>query len=261
MRTQPIKETNKISKLYRSIHELPLRIFIACLVANDYKKLIIEGEVSEDELYEAFEENEYCKIFDVTDFAYRQITVERPLRMKFVVTDEKIASMQKASFFEKLSSDDRSNVLMCLQSMKKGREYNALIEFEDSFIKCSSGTFFNKGTRKKVLDVFGERDEAADICKDKDGNPEPDSELRDYENVPWGQDIEAYFEKEVKPFVSDAWIDKTVVDSKDGRLGKVGYEIPFTRYFYKYQAPRDLNVIEAEIESTEKELAKLLKEI
>ena len=55
MRTQPINETNKISKLYRSIHELPLRIFIACLVANDYKKLIIEGEVSEDELYEAFE--------------------------------------------------------------------------------------------------------------------------------------------------------------------------------------------------------------
>ena len=55
MRTQPINETNKISKLYRSIHELPLRIFIACLVANDYKKLIIEGDVSEDELYEAFE--------------------------------------------------------------------------------------------------------------------------------------------------------------------------------------------------------------
>ena len=84
--------------------------------------------------------------------------------------------------------------------------------------------------KKAILNIMSERDEAAEICLDEDGNPEPDPELRDYENVPLKEDIHAYFEREVRPHVPDAWIDESKT--------KVGYEIPFNRHFYKYTPPR-----------------------
>lgn len=87
----------------------------------------------------------------------------------------------------------------------------------------------------------------------KKGKPEPDSNLRDTENVPLKEDIDEYFKREVLPFASDAWIDK--------KKSKVGYEIPFTRYFYKYEAPRPSSEILAEILELEKELSGNLKEI
>jgi len=114
---------------------------------------------------------------------------------------------------------------------------------------------------KTIIGVIGFRDEKAEICVDKNGQPEADSELRDSENVPYHQDVKEYFAKEVKPFVSDAWINETVKDQKDGKLGKVGYEIPLTRYFYKYQPPRALEEIESDIEGVENELLELLKKL
>ena len=77
--------------------------------------------------------------------------------------------------------------------------------------------------------------------------------------MPWGVDVNSYFEKEVKPYASDAWINETVKDHKDNEVGKVGYEIPFTRFFYKYEAPRSLEEIETDIEGVENELLSLLK--
>lgn len=74
-----------------------------------------------------------------------------------------------------------------------------------------------------LLDALSERDETADVCTDAKGNPEPDPELRDYENVPLKDDIRAYFEREVLPHVPDAWIDESKT--------KKGYEIPFTRHW------------------------------
>lgn len=135
------------------------------------------------DLYTNFEENEHSKIFKTTDFAYRQIQVERPL-------------------------------------MVDGK-----------------------------------------VSKNKKGEIEIDKSLRDYENVPWGTDVNEYFEKEVKPYVPDAWINTSVVDHKDGKVGVVGYEIPFTRYFYKYEAPRSLEAIEGNIEKVENELLELLKQL
>jgi len=87
----------------------------------------------------------------------------------------------------------------------------------------------------------------AAICRDKDGNPEPDPELRDTESVPLSESVETFFEREVKPHVPDAWIDTGKRDEKDGQIGIVGYEINFNRYFYKYTPPRPLEVIEKDI--------------
>jgi len=90
------------------------------------------------------------------------------------------------------------------------------------------------------------------VCRDKDGNPEPDPELRDTENVPLKEDIHEYFAREVLPHVPDAWID-------EGKT-KVGYEIPFNRHFYTY-APRPLAEIEADIKAIEQEILAMLREV
>ena len=136
-------------------------------------------------------------------------------------------------------------------------------------------------TRKAILAALAERDESATICLDKDGSPEPDSELRDTENVPlkWSVDdneyddpistervplkesIQTYFEREVKPYVADAWVNKSIRDHKDNQVGKIGYEINFNRYFYTYQPPRPLAAIEADIKAIERDILEMLREV
>lgn len=101
-----------------------------------------------------------------------------------------------------------------------------------------------------MINALSERDESADVCLDKDEKPEADTELRDYENVPLKEEIQEYFKREVLPHVSEAWIDETKT--------KVGYEINFNRYFYKYTPPRPLEEIEGELKQIEKEIAEML---
>ena len=101
--------------------------------------------------------------------------------------------------------------------------------------------------RKAILSALSERNQQAEICRDKQGRPEPDPELRDTENVPLLEDVESFFEREVRPHVPDAWIDTTRRDPQDGEVGLVGYEINFNRYFYEYHPPRPLEEIDADI--------------
>ena len=227
-----------------------------------------------EELYEKFEENEFSKIFKNTDFAYRQITIERPLKLSFDVTDEKIIKLRETlgidlkkvinKIIKKKTEDSEIplKIMTAIMHLKDKKWNNSevfikdvLKAFEKQAVKSSQKIL------KTIIDVVGERDENAEICKDKDGNIEPDGELRDFENVPYEMDIKKYFDKEVKPYVPDAWINESVVDHKDGKVGIVGYEIPFTRYFYKYEAPRSLEVIEKDIEKVENELLGLLKQL
>ena len=115
--------------------------------------------------------------------------------------------------------------------------------------------------KKAILSALSERDETAAICRDSSGNPEPDPELRDTENVPLGEPVEAFFEREVKPHVPDAWIDTSRRDPKDGEVGIVGYEINFNRYFYRYTPPRPIDEIEADIRAIEGDIVRMLAEI
>jgi len=100
---------------------------------------------------------------------------------------------------------------------------------------------------------LSEKDETAEICRDKGGNPEPDTDLRDTENVPLKENIEAYFKREVLPHVPDAWIDHSKT--------KVGYEIPLNRHFYRYEPPRALEAIAADVKALEGEIVAMLAEI
>ena len=114
---------------------------------------------------------------------------------------------------------------------------------------------------KAVLSALSERDETAAICRDRQGSPEPDPELRDTESVPLGESVEAFFAREVTPHVPDAWIDVDKRDPKDGQVGLVGYEINFNRYFYRYTPPRPLEEIEAEIRVIEADIMRVLAEV
>lgn len=215
------------------------------------------------ELYTTYKEDEFSKIFNTTDFAYRQIQVERPLRLSFQVLPERIEKLKVEKTFLKLSTDEQESTLLLLEAFDdgKGKKYTNRAEFIETFDAYIAPAKLPAPLKKAILSVLSERDEEADICFDADGKPEADSELRDHENVPWGIDINEYFKKEVKPYVSDAWINESVCDAKDGKVGIVGYEIPLTRYFYKYEAPRRLEAIEVDIEKVENELLVLLKQL
>ena len=111
------------------------------------------------------------------------------------------------------------------------------------------------------MTALSERDEGADICTDRNGNPEPDTNLRDHELVPLKENWREFVEREVQPFVPDAWVDESHRDARDGEVGRVGYEINFNRYFYRYVPPRPLEEIDAELKTLEAEIAVLLKEV
>lgn len=142
-----------------------------------------------------------------------------------------------------------------------------LYKDRDAFVKVlnkaikAAGIEVKAPLKKAILSALSERDETAQICRDKDGKPEPDPQLRDTENVPLKEDIWEYFEREVKPHVPDAWVNTEVCDEKDGQVGKVGYEINFNRYFYQYQPPRQLEEIEADIKVLEKDILEMLREV
>jgi type I restriction enzyme M protein len=120
-------------------------------------------------------------------------------------------------------------------------------------IERKSGVLLGAPELKAVMEALSEKDETAEVCRDSKGKPEPDSDLRDTENVPLKEDIEEYFAREVLPHVPDAWIDQ--------RKTKTGYEIPLNRHFYRYEPPRPLEEIAADVKALESEILSLLAEI
>lgn len=203
--------------------------------------------------YAAFEETETSKIFKNTDFGYRQITVERPLKLAFKIDQQLIEDALLAKPFLKMSEDERTKLSSALNQMNK--EFTSRAEFLTALTEAAKkqGLSLAAPAQKALVGIFGTRIDDAELCLDSKGKIEPDSDARDTENVPLSEDVEAYFEREVKQFAPDAWLDPT--------KEKIGYEIPFTRHFYKYVPPRDLAEIDAELNSLVVEIQALLKEI
>ncbi len=202
-------------------------------------------------LYGNFQNNENSKIYDNEDFGYSTIIVERPLRLNFQASPERIRRLKDLPEFKK-NEKELAGIETAISSLDHEKLYKNREEFlKDLEEAClTKGLSLSNGTLKTVLQALSERDETADICLDRKGNPEPDPDLRDRENVPLKEDIQAYFDKEVKPYVPDAWIDFSKT--------KVGYEIPFTRHFYKYVPPRPIEEIDADLKRLGKEIIDLL---
>ncbi len=203
------------------------------------------------------------KVFDTVDFGYREIKVERPLRLNFQATKERIERLMLAKPFLKLDLVDQDNVLNVVTNRLSNTLFKDRQTFETALTKALKGAGIRIGApvKKAILAALSERDETAAICRDGDGNPEPDPELRDYELVPLVEDWKAYIAREVTPFVPDAWVDETYRDDTDKSVGRVGYEISFNRYFYRYVPPRKLTDIDAELKTLEADIAGLLKEV
>ena len=201
-------------------------------------------------LYGRFEHNDRSKLFDNTDFGYRRVTVERPLRLCYRMTVE-----DKARFL-----DAYPHMLDDVQAIDKalGRQprwdWNAVWDCIEDVLHSRKSRW--KATEQKLFrSVFTQKDpEAAPVARGgRDGGYEPDADLRDFENVPLKDDIDTYFEREVRPHAPDAWMDR----GKD----KIGYEINFNHHFYKYTPPRPLEVIDAELKEAEGEIMRLLREV
>jgi len=269
------KRKNKVQLINATGFWTPMRKSL-----GDKRRQISKDQISEiTAIHSTFSEGEFCKVFDTSAFGYRKITVERPLRLNFRAIPERIERLLREKAFINLAVSRKKNAEQKAKEEADGRkQQEAMLDaldtmpdtlFKDrpSFEKAldkavkDAGLKLNAALRKAILSALSERDETAEICLDKDGYPEPDSELRDTENVPLKEDINAFFDREVKPHVPDAWINIAIRDHKDGEIGKVGYEINFNRYFYKYQPPRPLEEIEADIKAIEKEIIEILKEV
>ena len=204
-------------------------------------------------LYGAFEENEHSKIFAGRDFGYSTITVERPLRLSFEVTGDRVEALRQHKALEKLP--ELESVVEALQSLPTGKKWLSRKEFLADATRAmrSAGVSLGTPQAKALISVLGEQDQEAEACLDSKGRPEASADLRDTENVPLTDEIQAYFAREVLPHVPDAWID----DDKT----KIGYEIPFTRHFYKFVPPRSLEEIDRDLKAVTDEILDLLREV
>jgi type I restriction enzyme M protein len=210
------------------------------------------------------------KIFDNEDFGYRKIVVERPLRLNFQASEERITRLDTISAFAKLAESKKKEPVerqleiehgkarqLRIQALLQNIDGSILHTNREQFIRIISkaakanSLSLSAAELKAILEALSERDATADICTDAKGRAEADTELRDTENIPLKEDIEVYFKREVLPHIPDAWIDHSKT--------KVGYEIPLNRHFYVYQPPRALEDIQAEMKTLETEIAGLLE--
>ena len=220
-----------------------------------------------------------CKIFDNDDFGFRKITVERPLKLNFQATDDRIDRIEVESGFRSLATSKKKNEKQRLAEVEAGKKrQEAIRKFLKTFqqettVDGPPRLFMDRkvflkelkaldrresfklaaAELKAILSALSERDEHAATCRNSKGEPEADGELRDTESVSLKEDVEEYFQRQVVPHVPEAWID----ESKE----KIGYEIPLNRHFYRCQPPRELDKIEDDIKSLESEIVQLLKEV
>ncbi|MET8429724.1 class I SAM-dependent DNA methyltransferase [Nocardia sp. NPDC004860] len=194
------------------------------------------------------------KVFNNEDFGYHRITVERPMKLRFALTSEGLDKLASSAPVRKQYGDSNAfRVLLApLVGISWETKADAVSAMRDAIVGAGetwpSGAPFVKAFREAV----GTRDAEGEVQLVK-GAPEPDPDLRDFENVPLTEDVDEYLIREVRPHVPDAWIDHAKT--------KVGYEIPFTRHFYVYTPPRPLAEIDAELKTLEDKIQELLGQV
>ena len=230
---------------------------------NDKKTVIVNNQEPENIIV--------SKIFDNEYFGYHRITVERPLKLNFQVSPDRIDILKGERAFRNLAKSSKKGVT-AQKEIDEGKKFqqdiivmlskidgSVIYKNREQFIGVlktqtkASGLNIKTPLFKTILKALSKRDETADVCLDSKGNPEPDPELRDYENIPLRENIQTYFEREVLPHVPDAWIDHDKT--------KIGYEINFTKEFYVYKPLRSLEEIRADILALKQETEGLMDEV
>lgn len=235
-------------------------------------------------LYAEFTENEYCKIYDNTEFIYREYAVMQPLQRSYAVNKERIQNMLSKGSLSNLYDEAKvaelenaeeltGKELKKLENYQNNKPvYDAILEslnntvsekiylsdkeFMPALANILSGVTTDKKLLEKIADGLSIMDKNAEIHRDKKGNIIYDKETKDTEIVKYEESIEEYMAREVLPHVPDAqWFFEEDL-SKKKSIVKTGAEIPFTRYFYKYQKPKPSE----ELEKTFLELEKSVSE-
>lgn len=215
------------------------------------RQYITDDQINElVRLYGSFEHTAQSKIFPIDAFGYRRITVERPLRLNFQTSAERIAKVQEEKAIQKLDGAAQQQLMAALQTLDASVLHRNREHFTKLLKKALTAHSVSLSALelKAVLNALSERDPEADICMTK-GQAEADTGLRDNENVPLGESVYEYFQREVIPHVPDAWIDESKTDALDGEVGIVGFEIPFNRHFYVFQPPRPLADIDSDLKA------------
>lgn len=247
---------------------------------------------------EEWEDRVCCRILDNRDFGYLKVTVERPLRLNFQITAERIARVPGESAFQNLakskkkfgSADYKAEVAAgeahqaAIIAALEAAVSDELFKNRDAFTDHLEGVLGDvtprvpANVRKAIINALSERDRSADVCLDNKGEPEPDSELRDVELVPLPADAPAKLpigydrdadNSKLLDLVRDhceAYLAREVTPYVadawiDHSKTKVGYEIPINRHFYVYKPPRELEAIEADINAIEKDILAQLKKV
>lgn len=202
-------------------------------------------------LYLAFDkaDPEYSKVFSNEEFGYYQVEVNRPLRLKVSIDKSALLNFKEIGKDEELYTFLSSKFpnVDCLN-------YNEFISKLEKDIK-TAGLKWTKKRQDSIRKFFTETDEQAEPVIDKNGEIEPDNNLKDTEQIPLLYDggITGFFENEIKPYVGDAWINA------DSAI--IGYELSFTKYFYKPVQLRDAADIIADIRAIEQSTDGLLASI
>jgi type I restriction enzyme M protein len=240
---------------------------------GEKRKEISAAQIDEiTRLYGEFAEGERVKILPNEAFGFLRITVERPLRLRWEVTEETIQVVLSAKALVR----QPETVIALLRELLKEHQ-GSTFETQQEVLRALGPRIADVGLaaagRKALLAGLAVRDDSADVITDRKGNPEPDSDLRDQEHVPlpavpvtfeedpaarfatleYRAAVDDYMRDEVLPYVPDAWVDHDKT--------KIGYEIPLARRFYKYVPPRPLAEIDAEIQELEDQIQELLAEV
>ena len=234
-------------------------------LGNKKNEISPENRSEITKLYADFAENEYCKIYKNEEFIYREYTVMQPLQRSYAITGERIETMLSkgslSSLYDQAKVDELENmeelsgkdlkklenyqnnqpvyeaIIAALQSVASERIYYSLKAFMPVLTNALTNATADKKLLDKIADGLSVMDKNAEIQKDKKGNILYDKETKDTELVKWEESIDDYMAREVLPHVPDA---KAFFEEDLGKKKpaiKTGAEIPFTRYFYKYQQP------------------------
>ena len=258
-------------------------------LGNKRNEITAEDRKTITELYANFEENEYSKIYDNTEFMYREYTVMQPLQRSYSITEERIENMLSSATLntiydeakvyalenseEELSAKDEK----VLQKNLNGKPLYDLIiqklhdnisddkyltpkDFEPVIISAL-GDIAEKKIISKIMEDLSVMDKEADVQTDKKGNILYDKSTKDTQLVKYEEDIDAYMEREVLPHIPDAKAFFEEDLSKKKPVIKTGAEIPFTRYFYKYEAPRSSEEIELEFIELENSVSERIQSL
>ena len=252
-------------------------------LGNKKNEISPEDRSAITKLYADFEENEYCKIYPNTEFIYREYTVMQPLQRSYAVNEERIQAMLSkgslSSLYDPAKVAELENAeeltgkeVKKLESYQNNKSvYDAIIEalngavsdavylspaaFMPVLTKILSTATTDKKLLDKIADGLSVMDKSAEIQRDKKGNIIYDKETKDTEIVKFDESIEDYMAREVLPHVPDAqWFFEEDL-SKKSPVIRTGAEIPFTRYFYKYQQPKPSEELEQRFLELEKSVS------